>query len=91
MIVDEGGEVEGGGKGELDHHIVGAIGEGTREDKVGGGGNEGIQEKKEGSRDHYVSSVGLVNAYPPDARPKAHELIISAREDACLGCPTRQH
>ena len=39
VAADEGGEVEvreGEGEGELDHHDVGATGEGAREDEMGG-------------------------------------------------------
>ena len=36
----KGGEVEGRGEGELDHHVVGAMGGGTREDELGGDGDE---------------------------------------------------
>lgn len=45
VAMDEGGEAmvgesRGGGKGELDYYIVGAMGGGTGEDKVGGSGDK---------------------------------------------------
>ncbi|RWV79614.1 hypothetical protein GW17_00059227 [Ensete ventricosum] len=46
------GEAGGGGKGELDHHIIcAAADEGTREDEVRGDMDEDAQEEKEGSGD----------------------------------------
>ncbi|RWW87246.1 hypothetical protein BHE74_00003940 [Ensete ventricosum] len=73
---DEGGEAEDEGEGEPDHHVVGMMGEGVEENEVGGDGNENAQEE-EGLGDHYVSSVGLVDAYPPEAGPESPELVAS--------------
>ncbi|RZR92058.1 hypothetical protein BHM03_00020288 [Ensete ventricosum] len=60
---EEIGEAEDGGEGELNHHIIGVVGGGAIEDKVGDGGDEYIEEEN-GPKDHYVSSVKLVDAYP---------------------------
>ncbi|RWW11665.1 hypothetical protein GW17_00024711 [Ensete ventricosum] len=73
---DEGGEAEDEGEGEPDHHVVGMMGEGVEENEVGGDGNENAQEE-EGLGDHYVSSVGLVDAHPPEAGPESPELVAS--------------
>ena len=67
-MTDEGGEVEVGelrgiGEGELDHHVIEAMGGSTREDNVGGGEDEDAQEKEEGPGDHCMSSVKLVDAH----------------------------
>ncbi|RRT51604.1 hypothetical protein B296_00036379 [Ensete ventricosum] len=41
------GQAEGGGEGELDHHIVSATGGGIGEEEVGSNGDEDIQEEEE--------------------------------------------
>ncbi|RZS22725.1 hypothetical protein BHM03_00055547 [Ensete ventricosum] len=42
----EVGEVEGRGEGELDHHIIGTMGEDVGEDEAGSSGDEHNQEKE---------------------------------------------
>ncbi|RRT33508.1 hypothetical protein B296_00028071 [Ensete ventricosum] len=74
------GEVRGGGKGELVHHIVCVSGGNIREDEVGGGGDEDAQEKEEGPGEHCMPSVEMVDAHPPKAELKAPKLVVSARE-----------
>ncbi|RWW26111.1 hypothetical protein GW17_00009527 [Ensete ventricosum] len=53
---------------------------GRGEDEVGSGVNEDTREEKEGPEDHRVPNIGLINANPYKAGPKAPELVISARE-----------
>ena len=57
---------------------------------MGGDRDEDTWEEKEGSGDHCVPSVKLVDAYLPKVRPKVLELIASAGEVACIQRPTRQ-
>ncbi|RRT44806.1 hypothetical protein B296_00011683 [Ensete ventricosum] len=47
----------------MDHHIIGVVGEGTREDEVGDGGDEDAQEVEEGLGYHSMPSVELVDAH----------------------------
>ncbi|RWW77640.1 hypothetical protein BHE74_00014199 [Ensete ventricosum] len=54
----EVGEVGGRGEGELDHHIIGTMGEGVGEDEAGSSGDEHNQEKE---RD-YETTTYLVLA-----------------------------
>ncbi|CAL9114897.1 unnamed protein product, partial [Musa acuminata var. zebrina] len=82
---DEGREVEvgkagGRGKGELDHHIVDTMGEGTKEDEVGGDEDKDAQEEKKRSRHHYMPSIRLVDAHLPKVGSKAPELIVNMGE-----------
>ncbi|RRT39029.1 hypothetical protein B296_00057587 [Ensete ventricosum] len=51
------GEAGGKGEGELDHHVIGMVGEGAKEDEVRGSGDENAQEEEEGPKDHCVSTV----------------------------------
>ncbi|RWW43896.1 hypothetical protein BHE74_00050389 [Ensete ventricosum] len=83
------GEAGGEGEGELDHHVVGPMGGSARADKVGGGGDKGAEEEEEGSRDHYMLSIGLVDTHPPKVGPEAPKLIVSAGEVACMRHPTK--
>ena len=80
----EAGEAKGKCEGELDHHIIGATSEGVEVDEVEGGGDEDAQEEEERPRDNCVPSVGLIDAHPLETRPKTLELIINAREAACV-------
>ncbi|RRT37933.1 hypothetical protein B296_00048346 [Ensete ventricosum] len=60
------GEVEGDrDEEELDNHIIGTVGGGTREYEVGDGGDEDTQEEEERLKYYYMLSVKLINAYPP--------------------------
>ncbi|RWW87347.1 hypothetical protein BHE74_00003824 [Ensete ventricosum] len=86
----EVGEVEGGGEEELDHHVVSPMGGGIEEDKLEGGSDKGTNKEEEIPRDHYVPSVGLINAHTPDVGWKAPELVVNARETTCVRCPVRQ-
>ncbi|RRT45749.1 hypothetical protein B296_00045524 [Ensete ventricosum] len=88
-MTDEGrevmvGETGGKGEGELDHHVVGMTGEGTREDEVGDSRDDDPQEKEERPGDCCVPSVGLVDAHILKAGSKAPELVVSAGEAACI-------
>ncbi|RRT83367.1 hypothetical protein B296_00000634 [Ensete ventricosum] len=88
VAADEGGEAEvgeaeGRGEKELDHHIIGMMGGGVGENEVGGEGDENAQEE-EGPGDHDVPSIGLVYTHPPEAGPKALELVASVGEVACV-------
>ncbi|RZR91800.1 hypothetical protein BHM03_00019990, partial [Ensete ventricosum] len=84
-------EVKSESEGELDHHIIGAVGGGTGEDEVRGGGDKYVQEEEEGLRDHCVSSIRLVDAYPPEIRPEALELVVSVGKVACVRRLTKQY
>ncbi|URE23007.1 hypothetical protein MUK42_16204 [Musa troglodytarum] len=79
----EVGEIRGKGEGELDHHVVGAVGEGVGKDEVGGDGDEDTQEEKVGPGDYYVLSVRLVDAHPPEAESKTLELVHDRLQDSC--------
>ncbi|RWW81059.1 hypothetical protein BHE74_00010575 [Ensete ventricosum] len=51
-MMDEGkeeeiGDIEGGGEGELDHHVISTIGESRGEDEVGGGGAKMPKRKRD--------------------------------------------
>lgn len=83
------GKDEGGCDGELDHHIIGAMGEGIEEDEMGGGGDEDTYGEKEGPKVHYILSIKLVDAYPPKAIPEALKLVVNAGEAACVQCLAR--
>ncbi|RRT38047.1 hypothetical protein B296_00051968 [Ensete ventricosum] len=61
---------------ELDHHVVGTTIGGAGEDEVGGDEDEDTQEKEKKSGDHYVSSVELVDAHPPEVRLEAPQLVV---------------
>ena len=61
IAADEGseaevGEARGKNEEELDHHVVGAMGGGIGEDKMGGGGDEDTQQEEEGQGDHCISN-----------------------------------
>ncbi|RRT36950.1 hypothetical protein B296_00028803 [Ensete ventricosum] len=84
------GEAGGGGEGELDHYIIGVADGGIREDKVRGYRDEDTWEKEEGLGDHYMPSVGLVDAHPPVVGSEALKLVLSAREVTCVRPPARQ-
>ncbi|RZR92414.1 hypothetical protein BHM03_00020692 [Ensete ventricosum] len=93
--MDKGGEVEigeAGGRGEeeLDHHVISATGGGAREDEVGRSGDEGAQEDKKGLGDHYVPSIELVDAHPPETGLEAPELVVNMGEATCIQRSTRQ-
>ena len=60
----------------MNHHIVGAMGEGTKEDEVRGDRDEDAQEDKDGPGDQCVPNVELVDAYPLEVGPEALELIV---------------
>ncbi|RZS06066.1 hypothetical protein BHM03_00036663 [Ensete ventricosum] len=47
-------------------------------------------QKEEGSRDHCVPNVELIDGHPPKVGLETPELIASAGEAACVRCPTRQ-
>ncbi|RWV97163.1 hypothetical protein GW17_00040069 [Ensete ventricosum] len=47
-------------------------------------GDEDTHEEEEGSRDHCVPSIELVNVHPPEARPEAPELVVSTGEAMCM-------
>ncbi|RZS13582.1 hypothetical protein BHM03_00045186 [Ensete ventricosum] len=76
-------------EGKLDHHVIATTDGGVGVDEVRGDRDEDAQEKKETPRDHCMLSVRLVNAYPPEARPAALELVISMGEVAYVRCLTR--
>ncbi|RRT34241.1 hypothetical protein B296_00057680 [Ensete ventricosum] len=82
----EVGEAESGGEGELDHYIIGTMGEGTRKDKVG----RLRCPRKRWTKDNCLSSVELVEAHPHEARLEPHELVVSAEEITCVRRPVRQ-
>ncbi|RZR77171.1 hypothetical protein BHM03_00002181 [Ensete ventricosum] len=89
VAADEGGETkvgeaEGEGTGELDHHVIGTVGGGAREDEVGDSGDEDSQEEEERPKDHYVLRVRLVDAHPPEIGMEAFELVVSVGEAACV-------
>ncbi|RRT54788.1 hypothetical protein B296_00048910 [Ensete ventricosum] len=89
VAADEGGETkvgeaEGEGKGELDHHVIGTVGGGAREDEVGDSGDEDSQEEEERPKDHYVPRVRLVDTHPPEIGLEAFELVVSVGEAACV-------
>ncbi|RWW30615.1 hypothetical protein BHE74_00015813 [Ensete ventricosum] len=74
--MDEGeeteiGEAGGESEGQLDHHVIGAVSGGAGEDEVGGNRDKDAQEEEKARRDHCMSSVGLVDAHPPEAGPEA--------------------
>lgn len=48
----------------MDHHIIGIVGGDIREDKVGDDGDKDIQEEEEGTGDHCMLSIGLIDEYP---------------------------
>lgn len=74
----------------MDYYVVGAMGGGVGEDEVGGDVNEDTQEKEKRLEDHYVFSVILVNAHPPEVRLETFDLVINARKVACIRYSTRQ-
>ncbi|RZR84805.1 hypothetical protein BHM03_00011686 [Ensete ventricosum] len=84
------GEIRDGDEGELNHHVISAIGGGTGEDKVRGDGDENAQEEEEGLGDHRVPSVNLVDAHPPKAGLETPELIVNVGEVACVQRPAMQ-
>ncbi|RWW81477.1 hypothetical protein BHE74_00010125 [Ensete ventricosum] len=84
------GEIRDGDEGELNHHVISAIGGGTGEDKVRGDGDENAQEEEEGLGDHRVPSVNLVDAHPPKAGLETPKLIVNVGEVACVQRPAMQ-
>ncbi|RWW33327.1 hypothetical protein GW17_00001965 [Ensete ventricosum] len=93
VVADEGGEAEvgmagGGGEGELDHHVVGATGGAAGRTKWEAMGTKTPRRRRRRRRkrdqDHCVPSVGLVDTHPPEAGPKTPELVVRAREAACV-------
>ncbi|RWW15620.1 hypothetical protein GW17_00020531 [Ensete ventricosum] len=82
-------EVRDKDKKELDYHVVDTMGRSVGEDEVGGDGDQNTYEE-ERSRDHYMPSVRLIDAYPPEATSKASKLVASMKEAACVRHPVRQ-
>ncbi|RWW17844.1 hypothetical protein GW17_00018208 [Ensete ventricosum] len=83
------GKAGGRGKGKLDHHIVSAVGESARENKVGGDENDNPQDKEEELRDNYELSIGLVNAHLSETRLEAPELVIIEGDATYIRCPAK--
>ncbi|RRT39796.1 hypothetical protein B296_00058884 [Ensete ventricosum] len=96
VVADEGGEAEvgmagGGGEGELDHHVVGATGGAAGRTKWEAMGTKTPRRRRrKRDQDHCVPSVGLVDTHPPEAGPKTPELVVRAREAACVRGFARQ-
>ena len=57
---------------------------GVGEDGVEGSGDEDVEDEEEEPRDLYVSSIKLVDAYPPETGLEAIELIVSVGEAKCV-------
>ncbi|RWW01432.1 hypothetical protein GW17_00035527 [Ensete ventricosum] len=88
VAIDEGeetkvGEVGGRGERELDHYIIRTMGGSIRENEVEGCGDENDKEE-EGPGDYCVSSVGVVDAHPPEAGLEAPKLNTSTGEATCI-------
>ncbi|RZS19534.1 hypothetical protein BHM03_00051964 [Ensete ventricosum] len=48
-------------------------GGGVEENKVGDGGDDNAEDEEEGSGDHYVLSIELVDGHPPEVRAVVEE------------------
>ena len=57
---------------------------------MGGSGEENAWTKKEGPGDHCIPNVELINTHPPEVGPKAFELVVNARDVACIRYSARQ-
>ncbi|RZR75063.1 hypothetical protein BHM03_00048831 [Ensete ventricosum] len=57
---------------------------------MGGDEDKNTQEDEDRLGDHYVPSIELVNAHPPEVGPKALELIVNEGEATFILHPTRQ-
>ncbi|RWV79486.1 hypothetical protein GW17_00059371 [Ensete ventricosum] len=88
VATDENREAEvgdAGGEGEREsyYHIVSTIGGGIKEDEVEDNKDKNTKED-DGSGDHYVLSVRLIDAHPPETRLGALKLVVSMGETTCL-------
>ncbi|RRT59162.1 hypothetical protein B296_00041601 [Ensete ventricosum] len=88
IAMDEGGEAKvgeagGGDEGELDHNVIGTVGGGVGEDKVGGNRVKDTLQEEEGSGDNCMPTNGLVEAHLPEIGLTAPKLIISMGEVVC--------
>ncbi|RWW15547.1 hypothetical protein GW17_00020602 [Ensete ventricosum] len=64
--------------------VVGTVGGGAGEDEVGDGGDEDAQEVEEGSGDHCMLSIGLIDAHSLGVGSEALEFVISMGKVACV-------
>ncbi|RWV96517.1 hypothetical protein GW17_00040758 [Ensete ventricosum] len=59
-------------------------GGGVEENKVGDGGDDNAEDEEEGSGDHYVLSIELVDGHPPERKRALKSTIVKRRFEGDL-------